>query len=223
MKKEYRYEQKVVISHANHYKIENIIKHHPFIFSEIFYKRQINNIYLDTLDLKNYRDNLDGNAQRMKVRIRWYGKTFGLIKNPILELKLKDGQVGSKISFVLRDFQFGKDFSFKDLKEKVLKNSNIPLGILEKMNLLRPTLLNSYKREYFISANKKIRITLDEDLRFFRIKGDSNTFHENISNKNLKILEIKYSKKEDLSNFAKNFPFRIEAISKYVHGIEILD
>jgi hypothetical protein len=33
---------------------------------------------------------------RTKYRIRWYGKTIDIISNPVLELKIKKGLLGTK-------------------------------------------------------------------------------------------------------------------------------
>jgi len=98
---DFRYERKFMVSELDSHQIENLIKHNPEIFSENFYQRRINSIYFDSFNLKNYFDNLSGNAQRLKVRIRWYGKTFGLIKNPLLEIKIKNNYLGKKIRFKL--------------------------------------------------------------------------------------------------------------------------
>ena len=87
--KDLRYERKFVVENLDNGEIEYLIKHNPKMFSEIFYKRVVNNIYLDSLDFKNYKETLSGSAQRVKIRIRWYGKTFGLIRKPVLELKNK--------------------------------------------------------------------------------------------------------------------------------------
>src|SRR3989344_3697839 len=151
---EFRYEKKFKILQLEHYEIENLIKQNPAIFSEIFYERQVNNIYFDSLNFKNYYDNLSGNAQRIKIRIRWYGKMFGLVEKPVLELKIKSGFVGKKKSFKLKPFILNKTFDFDNLRKNVLKNSNLPMRILELFNLSKPILLNAYKRKYFISANR---------------------------------------------------------------------
>ena len=95
----YRYERKFLIRDLSVQEIETIIKLHPNFFSEIYYQRNVNNIYFDSLELESYQDNVTGSAQRVKTRIRWYGELFGLIEKPVLELKIKSGFLGRKESF----------------------------------------------------------------------------------------------------------------------------
>ena len=222
---DFRYERKFITSQLEPCKIKHLIKHHPAMFSEAFYERQVNNIYFDSVDSKNYHDNLSGNAKRIKVRIRWYGKMFGLLKNPVLEFKMKNGFLGKKKSFNLKPFIFDKNFCFKFLQKEILEKSNLPLNILEMFKLSRPVLVNSYKRKYFVSANKKIRITLDRDLEFFKIKERNNMFAEKTLDKNLQILELKYPEnyEDKISDITQHFPFRVVAISKYIHGVTFLE
>jgi len=218
-----RYERKFVISELNLNEIEKIIKLNPIMFLEIFHRRTINNIYFDSLAMKNYYDNLAGNSQRLKIRIRWYGKLFGLIKKPILELKIRNNEIGKKIIFPLKEFRLDKSLSKEFLQKEVFSKSNLPDWLREKLKLYQPFLLNSYKRKYFISANKKYRITLDNDLIFFEIKEKNNLFKYKIKRGDI-ILEIKYDREKDekIRQITQHFPFRLAKSSKYVYGIDIL-
>ena len=220
-----RFEKKFVTQNLESSEIYHLIKHNPAMFSKNFYDRQVNNIYFDFINSKNYHDHLAGNAQRIKTRVRWYGKMFGLIKNPILEFKIKNGFLGEKKSFKLKPFILDKNFCFKSLQKETFKKSNIPNYIFEIIKMSKPVLLNSFKRRYFRSADKKIRITVDKDLKFFKIKERNNNFVEKIFDKDLQIIEIKYSKEYDdeVSKIAQNFPFRMVANSKYIRGVDLLD
>ena len=60
MKMERRYETKFSILHLNPNEIENIIKTHPAMFHEIYFKRNVNNIYFDNSDLTSFKDNIEG-------------------------------------------------------------------------------------------------------------------------------------------------------------------
>ena len=87
MPNKYRYETKFSVIDLNRNEIENIIKSHPAIFHEIYFTRNVNNIYFDTVDFSSYIDNIEGVRDRKKVRIRWYGDLLGECNNPILEIK----------------------------------------------------------------------------------------------------------------------------------------
>ena len=222
--KDYRYERKFITYQLTPKDIEFIIKHNHFAFSEIFYERRVNNIYLDSLDLKSRRENVDGNVERVKVRIRWYGKVFGLIKKPVLELKIKKNELGKKMTFALKPFRLDKKFSLK-LLQKVFRESNLPDWVREQVKLISPTLLNSYKRKYFSSFDKKCRITIDKDLIYFRIKDTNNLFIERLDEKEKCVIELKYDIKDhdEIKNITKEFPLRLIANSKYVLGVNLLN
>jgi len=218
-----RYEKKFVIYEISKEEIEYIIKLHPSLFSEIFYERQVNNIYLDSMNLRCFQEHLNGTAERLKIRIRWYGEMFGKIKNPVLEVKAKKNELGSKLHFQLKSFSLCEDFSFDELK-KVFSSSDLPSWLIEELKISQPVLLNCYKRKYFLSADKKFRLTLDTDLEFFRIKKFGNLFLEKI-NSNEKILELKYNLNnfEEAEKICQHLPFRIMALSKFVSGVELLE
>lgn len=219
-----RYEKKFIITDLELSEIEHLIKLSPVIFHKIFYERRVNNIYMDSIDFENYHENIAGISKRIKIRVRWYGNLFGPIKSPFLEIKTKEGELGKKLSFPLKPFILDKNFS-RGLLMRVFRKSDLPKWLLEKLKLFNPTLLNSYKREYFIHFDKKHRITLDKDFVFFRIKNINNSFKEKISDKETYIFELKYSFKDSkkAEQIIQHFPFRLTASSKYVFGIKLLD
>ena len=121
----YRYERKYFITEITYGDIDSIVKLHPAMFSEIFHKRSVNNIYFDSPDLNNYFDNIDGNMYRVKSRIRWYGRTFGVIEKPVLELKIKNSLLGRKESYPVNTFKIENDFNMQKIVD-VIQNTNIP-------------------------------------------------------------------------------------------------
>lgn len=221
--KTFRYERKFLISQLDRHQVESIIKRHPAMFSEIYHERCVNNIYFDSLNMDNYLDNESGTSQRVKTRLRWYGDLFGMIQEPALQLKIKDGIVGSKISFPLNPFTLDSNFSSRLLKT-LLKASKIPALIKEELLLMQPALLNHYSRKYFQSADKKYRLTLDWDMEFYTIEPSHNTFIKRVKDLFYIVLELKYSDKDDdiADTITNYFPFRLSKSSKYVRGIDYL-
>ena len=217
-----RFERKFVVSNLDSHQIESILRVHPAGFREIFYKRQINNIYLDTIDLKAYFDNVYGNTTRVKVRIRWYGSTFGKIKDPVLEMKIKNGLAGRKRSYRLNPFVLDNGFGIQSL-HSALDHPKLPAWVKEKLAGYQPALLNSYQRKYFVSADKKVRITLDEKMTYYSIGPRNNTFIQRYEEKNAVILEMKYAldAADMASGISQHFPVRMTKSSKYVNGIDI--
>ena len=199
--------------------VEMIINMNSFRFSEIYKERYINNIYFDTPLLTNYFDNIEGNYNKKKTRIRWYGDLFGQVDNPILEFKIKKGELGEEKTYSLENFNFECDYfknDFLALFDKCNQKSII------KTKGLRPTLLNRYKRKYFQSFDKKFRITLDTNLRYYSIFNRIVSLHGGYLDDQNVILELKYGieMQEDANFISNNFPFRMTKSSKYVMGIE---
>jgi SPX domain protein involved in polyphosphate accumulation len=224
MSSDYRFERKFLISNMSAFEIETYVKRNPQLFTEIFYKRQINNIYFDTIHFSNYMDNVKGSADRTKIRIRWYGDLFGKVENPVLEFKIKKGLMGKKESYSLCSFHLDSRTTHRTL-QKTFEMSDIPLVKKELLLQFRPTLLNHYERKYFQSANKKFRITIDDLLTYYEIRNNFNSFNRKVVDKNTTILELKYESDHDkvADKVSGNFPFRLTKSSKYLTGIDFLD
>jgi len=215
-----RYERKFNVRHETFYSIEQIVKLHPAGFTEIFPERRVNNIYFDSYNYQAFNDNIAGISKRVKLRVRWYGDFFGLVKKPVLEYKLKNNLAGSKRHYPLSEFNFDKNFSFDELK-KVLKSTNHPESVINTFCSLNPTLLNSYTRKYYLSADTNYRLTLDRNLHYYKIDNHSNLFLKHVKDRENTVIELKYHWKLDdeaqrISHWLK---FRMTKKSKYVTGI----
>ena len=224
VKNNYRYERKFTVPDVYSIKeIEHLIKSNSFLFREVFHLRQVNNIYFDTVGYNDYLDNVLGVSDRKKIRIRWYGDTFGQILKPVLEMKIKKGLVGDKWSYKLKPFTLDNTTTQKSLLE-VFKVSDLPKPILESVKMVHPTLLNSYKRRYFLSANNDFRVTLDFDLLYHKIESSRNNFNRKPIKDENKIVELKYNLENDKFAHAitTQFPFRLNKNSKYVNGVNTI-
>jgi len=219
----YRYERKFFISGLSRSEIESIIHIHPNVFNEIYYERRVNNIYFDTLRFNNFQDNVIGNTDRIKFRIRWYGKIFSTINNPVLELKIKRGLVGTKKSFVLQSFKLDRGFN-NSVPSKFIQDSDIDGKVKFNLQDQLPVMLNSYKRKYFQSSDKKFRLTLDSSQSFYRLNTLNNLLIDKYEDYDNFIIELKYEEKYDKEapSITNRFPFRLTKSSKYARGIELL-
>jgi len=221
---QWRYERKFIVSELTKYELESIVKLHPAIFSEIFYERSVNNIYLDTIRFDNYIDNEVGTSKRLKVRIRWYGNLFGFINKPVLEFKIKQGYLGGKVSYRLEPFGLSTSLSLEAIHKMFKKSLAIPDRIKSELINFNFTLLNYYKRKYFQSADKKFRITIDTGMRFNKIEPINNNFLNSYIDYNNTIMEIKYNENNDrdIENITNCFPFRMTKSSKYISGLNYI-
>ncbi len=216
----YRYERKFIFDTIDKKLILTLIKIHPANFKKAFPSRKVNNIYFDSNDVQSFDDNIDGIANRSKIRVRWYGTNKFKVKNPVLEIKSKKGLIGKKNSYNLKTFNIDNNFTKKNLIS-LINTSNLSdhdKDILKTYNL---SVMNNYDRDYFISDDKKFRITLDENIKYYSIKNANNLFNEVYKIYYQVIMEIKYLDKydsysEQITNF---FPLRLSKNSKYVEGL----
>lgn len=210
-----RYERKFLIPGLNLAEIRSLIKLHPACFKRTYPSRTVNNIYLDSLDMRSYHDNLLGLGRRVKVRIRWYGEDFKKAESPVLEIKAKENLLGSKFHYPLENFDLNKNLN-KTLRAAI-KKSEVPGIIKPHLCDLRISSVNSYSREYYVSGDKKVRLTIDYDLRFYN--QNIKMVGRDASNV---ILELKYDAENDnKARFISNgLPFRAVKNSKYVAGVE---
>ncbi|NPD44539.1 MULTISPECIES: VTC domain-containing protein [unclassified Lentimicrobium] len=219
-----RFERKFVIERGGVPYVEKIVKMNPGAFRPAYYERQINNVYFDTENLRNYYDNHFGKSKRVKVRIRWYGDTFTKVESPILEFKLKTGAVGRKLSFKLNSFNFHRNITKQEI-QKLFSSSDIPAWVVDELLYLTPTLLNTYKRKYYKSFNKHYRFTIDHTMAFYNFSSKNRGFLEMVKQKDITVLELKYDMQYDttVGNVTKYLPFRLGKFSKYVFGIEVFN
>jgi hypothetical protein len=219
----YRYEKKYVISSLNENNFFFHLNKHPFLFHSAHEDRCVNNIYFDTPTMMNYWDNVSGAANRIKVRIRWYGNTFGVIERPILEIKIKKNSLGTKIFFQLDKLILDTQFNIESIHRQFNK-LEIPDEIKKYLLSLRMVLMNNYSRKYFASNDEKYRLTYDSELQFFSISHYLNSYEKIFKPSSRRVFEIKYDEKmnDNASEISNYFPFRMSKSSKYVFGVDKL-
>ena len=210
-----RYERKFQISGFSFAELKIMIRNHPSFFTKAFPYRFVNNIYFDSPDLDNFTDNIEGSPIREKARIRWYGDSFPYINSPVLEFKKKIGLLGFKQQIALESFNLSSSSPIDSISEAVREI------FFRDSNRFRPVLLNRYMRDYFISADNKFRITLDQKLTYCHIstfKGIWNFIEPELD---VIIMELKYhpSLDKEAAVLTNHFPFRVTKSSKYAKGV----
>ena len=211
MKNNFRFERKWVFKNIDKETLLLSLLNSKLFFIEQFNERVINSIYFDTLSLKSAVDNLDGINDREKHRVRWYGEDTGTLIFPILENKIKKNFQGYKILYKL------KKFNKKKLSNDTLSSLTEDLNKLLPLKNLQPVSMTSYRRVYLISADKRIRATLDFDLKY---KKMINYVEKFFINTNDLILEFKYS--SNLDNYLRNLTpgiTRLSKNSKYINSL----
>jgi len=175
---------------------------HQRAFVKTYPDRKVNNCYFDTINLDCFFENHDGQSNRRKYRLRWYGNTENW-RTSIFEEKIKNNDVNRKQYHKIDSTKFQQFREFYDY----------PFFI--KNNLI-PTVINNYKREYFSISGTEIRLTIDQKLRYYYPKNDileilPSAFFPKV------IIEIKSNKMNDVSNL--DFMFPLTKMGKYVDGV----
>lgn len=90
-----------------------------------------------------------------------------------------------------------------------------------RFNERHPVLYNSYSRRYFMSANSKIRVTLDKNIEYAHVKKHRFPIKQN----KLAILELKFEQEDynEVQQLIQNLGFRFDKNSKYVEGIRLIN
>ncbi|MEO1448178.1 MAG: polyphosphate polymerase domain-containing protein [Bacteroidota bacterium] len=205
-----RYERKFRVEGLSLADIQHLIRLHPSGFRTLYPDRQINNIYFDTPDLVTYRENVNGQQHRKKYRIRWYGKRQHIIQHPQFETKIKAAEVGTK------EIHSISAFAMDDL-------ASTTAAVNQQTRYARhllPSLMNAYRRAYYISFDQRFRLTVDWCLRYHNIRIQPD-FRQFVIQDAATILELKYDQPDDRDAtwVIQRFPFRQSKHSKYVQGL----
>lgn len=206
-----RYERKFPSQYLSQSTLEQLILGHPAGFRKVYPDRQVNNVYFDTPDWRTFYENLAGISERTKYRLRWYGVPADGIEDAQFELKKKENLLGTKIIHPITG---------------TVRWENIPslpgsIPLL-RANALFPTLVNTYERSYYQSADGCFRLTIDQ-----KIQCDNYDTGQRIKrsfSEKLQVVELKYARNDDnrLDEFTQYWPLRLLRFSKYVSGMQLV-
>ena len=225
-----RYELKLVCDAPYLAQARSWLRLHPEGFSVAFPPRTVNSLYLDTPHLNSFNANLAGVADRQKLRLRWYGEIGDWrllvsslqspISNPTLELKYKRNLLGGKKQQVLNcvlDWQR----PYAHLLT-VIQQAADPEWQQWLTAATQPTLLNHYRREYYVTADGAIRATLDYDQVAYEQRLSSRpNLTSPVKMPDLVVIELKCTPEqiERLQGVIGRFPLPRSRNSKYVNGV----
>jgi hypothetical protein len=179
------------------------------MFIKTFSERTVNSFYFDTENYKDVWDNINGYSDRKKIRLRWYDD----LKNSevFIEKKEKKNFITHKEVSKIGNFGnfnlLNKFINSQDFKKYDLKYSN---------NNLKKTILVEYKRNYYELPNKKLRVTVDNNIKIFY------NYPLGFINLDKTIVELKYDLKNSsyVNLFVKENKLlnRNRKFSKYVNS-----
>ncbi|NLG29501.1 MAG: VTC domain-containing protein [Chloroflexi bacterium] len=214
-----RYEVKMTCNEVYLPDVHAWLRLHREGFSEAYPSRRINNLYLDTLDYDCLYDNLNGAAERAKLRLRWYGEALERAEG-VLELKGKVAQQGWKRSSarVALDLRTG---SWADLLA-ALRSQTEGLFDVWLGALAQPVLINHYRRAYYESADHALRATIDwEQVAYEQVTWPRPNLDAPAFDNHQIVVEIKAdgAAHRRISDLLTSFPLRTGRNSKYVSSV----
>lgn len=217
-----RYERKFVSDGVPAEAIQRIISTHPLHFREVFEGRFVNSVYLDTPMLSDFRIHVAGTYRRQKFRIRWYGSRVGRIAKPILEIKGRDGVVGTKVLCPVEPFEYCDSLQLENVRFP--EGTRLSPEYRARLACSLPAVLTRYHRRYYLTANERFRMTVDTEISYHAVGDHLHSYVRSFEEVGLTILEVKYNVADDreVDLLTNHLPFRLGKYSKYVAGIERL-
>lgn len=215
-----RYELKQVYSDVVLPELHSWVQMHPAGFRIAYPPRWVNSIYFDTYGLDTFNDHISGVPVRRKLRYRWYGEDLQIAGQGQMEVKNKSELAGWKLIEKLSpDFDL-ENKSWAVLMGEFCASAN---GIFrELLSVSRPVLLTVYLREYFVSGDGGVRLTIDSRLvgydQYFQACPNLQFSHRGDEQV---ILELKseVSRFADLTEALSHFPVRAGRYSKFVTNL----
>jgi len=153
-----RYEIKLVCASHERARARAWIGLHPAGFVVAYPPRRVNSLYWDTLHLSSLDANLAGLNVRNKLRCRWYGDDVAAIQ-PHLELKHKRNLLGYKKQ-IIPPCTLDLTRSWHEILQSLRAHIDAEWYLIFQ-TVNQPTLLNHYWREYYVTPDGLVRVTLD--------------------------------------------------------------
>ena len=159
-----RHELKLVSEEASYPEVRMALRLDRSAIRTLHPRRLVQSLYFDTPFQRALEENLAGLSRREKLRLRWYGAETAVVE-AVLERKRRENTLGWKESVrVPGALQLGgrERRGFMDELE-----SRVDPAWREHLAGLEPVRWVRYWREYFTSADRRVRLTLDRELAFF--------------------------------------------------------
>lgn len=215
-----RYEIKMIYHALLEPQVRSWVQLHPAGFVTSFPPRQVNNIYFDTQDMDTYNDHIESASLRRKLRFRWYGENRAVARGQV-EVKNKRQRSGWKLVQPVEADLYLRRQDWSELQAALLAQTS---GVFHQLLAVsRPLVINCYRREYFVSPDERIRLTLDTALVNYDqwLCARPNLDFATPSREAL-IMELKCDLQHArlLSDVIAAFPQRANAYSKFVSAMD---
>jgi hypothetical protein len=190
----------------------------------LFPPRRVQSLYLDTTFGRALEENLAGIGQRRKLRFRWYGAGAQRVRGT-LELKCRENTLGWKETLALMDEVQVEGAGRHAFVQELARGA--PPAWSERLHHgLEPAQWVAYTREYFTTADRRVRVTLDQDLALCdqRLRARLSARARSPA-PNLAVLELKCSQDdvEAAEELVARLPIQLGRCSKFVLASQAAD
>ncbi len=193
---------------------------HPDAFIVAYPPRRVNSLYFDTFEAGCLSDNLIGVGERAKLRFRWYGNGYSQVRGH-LELKGRINQLGWKERFPIPATFNLTSLSWsafiQQLRQRVSGDFDMWMSALGQ-----PTLINGYRREYYESRDRQVRLTIDYDMiayEQFTYRSPNLVYKAPIPSQTIVEVKADSALHRRVSNVLSSLPLQVSRNSKYVNSV----
>ena len=164
-----------------------------------------------------------GASSRKKVRYRWYGESKGPDAGT-LEIKCKRNYFGWKLRYEIPDPPYAPEDGWRAVRRALFQQ--LPRDGRKWLEAYPfPMLISRYRREYFVSSDAKVRVTVDTEQSILdqRFKPYPN-FDRRANYPHTLVVEFKFDRNDrDLaSEILQGIPLRVSRHSKYINGVRVI-
>ena len=214
-----RYEIKLVVQEAAHPWVRGRLLLDTAGFDVLYPPRRVQSVYFDSFDQQALEDNLAGISHREKIRFRWYGDASHGVHGQ-LERKVRHNQLGWKDVLPIDGPIDVEGVTRSEFARDVFARLTEEWSDVRAQHLL-PVQWISYSREYYGSADGRLRVTFDRELQTYDQRSRfqlTNAFPT--PTPRLLIVEVKCDEKhhDAARRLIDRFPLVVDKCSKFVLG-----
>lgn len=215
--KSLRYEFKLVCQESARAQVLMALRMNPAGLKPLYFPRQVQSIYFDTSGGKSLQENLAGISHRRKIRFRWY-QDPSIEVDGHLEMKVRENALGWKHVLPFEEKVSVEGVSRRAFMKQITEGLTPAWRVNFELGM-EPVQWISYMREYFISSNGKVRVTVDHNLKSWDQRSQWRLTRKYISPpQRLIIVEVKCSLEDYDEGHAvvSKLPLVVGKCSKFV-------
>jgi hypothetical protein len=214
-----RFEVKFVAPGIELHGLERWARTHWAGFFAPYPSRTVHNVYFDSYEYRAYAAALLEATEREKLRFRWYGDPYRASDGSV-EVKSRRARLGWKLTYPVGAISLA-GVPWSEIRRTI--RARLPSSARLRFEAAPfPVLINRYRRRYLVSADQRIRVTIDTDQRILdqRLGGTPNLEREAPAPETV-VLEFKFDAEQRhlASLVIQGLPLRVSRNSKYAIGV----